>query len=418
MSTQDGVTFAGDVTINSIELVAGGSKIDIREQVANIEFFEDIFSPFITGKVVMSDSQDLLNRMPLIGQELLQVDIETPELPGGKFKGTFYIHKLTERISMGDTKMGYVLHFINTDAVKDKNNSLNSAKKGYCSNIIQDIVAKDPKGLVSTKNLNMTPSMNGTRFVCNSWSPMRAIDFVTERAKNTHGIADYVFYENRDGYNFLGLSELYEQSPIQEFIDDNESVDGSDTDKSYKKVSKLFMHEGFNFFERLSSGMYINKLSNYDLMTKTYTSENYSGHEMFKSLPSLNKYPLATSDVIANADAASFNMHTHENMHKGFGDTSVEATLLQRTAQMATTKAFTVNIEVPGRWDYTVGKVINLTTFRKESTDKDTDMLDPMFSGNYLISAIGHTVTSKSHTCHMEIFKDSLIFDLTQLRDQ
>ena len=93
---QDGVTFAGDVTINTIEILAGGTKLDIRNQIANIEFFEDIFSPFITGKIVVSDTQDLVNRMPLIGQEILQVDIETPEMPNGKLKGAFYINKMTD----------------------------------------------------------------------------------------------------------------------------------------------------------------------------------------------------------------------------------------------------------------------------------------------------------------------------------
>ena len=195
---QDGVTFAGDVTINTIEILAGGTKLDIRNQIANIEFFEDIFSPFITGRIVVSDTQDLVNRMPLIGQEILQVDIETPEMPNGKLKGAFYINKMTERVALGDTKIGYVLHFISTDAVKDKNNSLEAAKKGFCSNIIQDIVKEDPLGLQSTKNLTMTPSMNGTRFVCNKWSPIRAIEFVTERAMNEKGIADYLFYDKRD----------------------------------------------------------------------------------------------------------------------------------------------------------------------------------------------------------------------------
>ena len=325
---------------------------------------------------------------------------------------------MTERIALGDTKLGYVLHFINTDAVKDKNNSLEAAKKGFCSNIIQDIVKVDPLGLQTTKNLTMTPSMNGTRFDCNKWSPIRAIEFVTERAMNEKGIADYLFYENRDGYNFLGLSELYQQEPIQEFIDDNESPDGSNTDRSYKKVAKLFMLEGFNFFQRLNSGMFVNKLSNYDLTTKSYTTEIYNGQAMFNQLPHLNKYSLATPDVIANKDASSFFLHTHENMHKGFGDTSVEATVQQRAAQLANTKAFVLNMEVPGRFDYTCGKVINLTTFRREATNKNDDMLDPMFSGNYLISSIGHNITSEKHTCSMEIFKDSMLIDLQKLRDQ
>lgn len=415
--SKDGVTFAGDVTINSIELVSGGSKIDIREQVAYIDFYEDIFSPFITGKVILQDAQDLVNRMPLIGQELLRVDIETPQMKEGKLKGTFYIFKLTERITIGDTKIGYALHFINTDAVKDKNNSLESAKKGFCSNIIQDIVKDDPKGLQTTKNLKLTPSMNGTRFVCNKWSPIRTIDYVTERAMNEKGISDYLFFENRDGYNFLGLSELYEGPVIQEFIEDNQGGSTDDIDSSYKKVSKLFMIEGFNFFERLAKGMFVNKLSNYDFVTKTYTTEHYNGQMMFDNLPHLNKYSLATPDVIANKDASSFFLHTHENMHKGFGDTSVESSILQRSAQMATARAFVLNIEVPGRFDYTAGRVINLTTYRKEATDKDTDMLDPMFSGNYLISSVAHNITSKAHTCSMEIFKDSMIVDLAKLRE-
>ncbi len=414
---QDGVTFAGDVTINSIELIAGGSKIDIREQIAFLEFYEDIFSPFITGKVVLQDSQDLVNRMPLIGQELLRCDIETPNMPDGKFTGTFYIFKLTERVTLGDTKLGYTLHFINTDAVKDKNNSLDSAKKGFCSNIVEDLVKNDPKGFKTTKNLNLTPTMNGTRFVCNQWSPLRAIDYVTERAMNKQGISDYIFFENREGYNFVGLSELYEGPVIQEFIDDNESPDGSDIEGSYKKVSKIFMIEGFNFFSRLENGMFVNKLTNYDMTTKTYTSEHYNGQLEFNNLPHLNRYSLATPDVIANKDASSFFLHTHENMHKGFGDVSVEGSLLQRSAQIATARAFVLNIEVPGRFDYTAGRKINLTTFRREATDKDTDMLDPMFSGNYLIGQVGHNITSKAHTCSMEIFKDSMIVDLAKLRE-
>jgi hypothetical protein len=67
--------------------------------------------------------------------------------------------------------------------------------------------------------------------------------------------------------------------------------------------------------------------------------------------------------------------------------------------------------------DYTAGRVVNLSTFRKEATDKDTDMLDPMFSGNYLIGSIGHEITSKAHTCSMEIFKDSMLVDLAKLRE-
>ena len=50
------------------------------------------------------------------------------------------------------------------------------------------------------------------------------------------------------------------------------------------------------------------------------------------------------------------------------------------------------------------------------TTDKDTDGLDPKsgtldktYSGNYLITAINHVINRNSHTCLLELSKESVI---------
>jgi hypothetical protein len=40
--------------------------------------------------------------------------------------------------------------------------------------------------------------------------------------------------------------------------------------------------------------------------------------------------------------------------------------------------------------------------------DNDEDLVDKMFSGYYIISAINHYATRERHECHMELIKDSI----------
>ena len=56
------IRFAGDVSVNSIKIVTrSGNSQNITAQVINIQIFEDLFSPFITGSLVLKESLDYVN---------------------------------------------------------------------------------------------------------------------------------------------------------------------------------------------------------------------------------------------------------------------------------------------------------------------------------------------------------------------
>jgi hypothetical protein len=69
-----------------------------------------------------------------------------------------------------------------------------------------------------------------------------------------------------------------------------------------------------------------------------------------------------------------------------------------------------IEIEVLGRVDYTVGKkvYVEIPLTRQISKD-DTDILDKVYSGNYIIGAISHRFDSDKHMCTMELIKDSTL---------
>ena len=72
-----------------------------------------------------------------------------------------------------------------------------------------------------------------------------------------------------------------------------------------------------------------------------------------------------------------------------------------------------IEIVVPGRTDYTVGQKVEVKLYKNQPTSKeDTDFIDQVNSGFYIISAVNHFFTREKHECRMELIKNSYTFNL------
>ena len=88
---------AGDVNIEKVKVISSnGFFQDITNQVIAVQVFEDLFSPFITGSLIVKDSLDLINLFPFVGEEFVELKISTPTLKS-PIEGKFYIFKMTDR---------------------------------------------------------------------------------------------------------------------------------------------------------------------------------------------------------------------------------------------------------------------------------------------------------------------------------
>ena len=406
---------AGDIEIKQIDLIGKYSTTSLVGLYTEIQIFEDIFSPFITGTITITESFDLMNKLPLIGEEFLILDLTTPGFEK-RIKGRFYVFKCSEKVAIRDKLSAYTLSFISIDAVNDLNIRLNNAWSGFCSDIAFRLIAKDKFGVQTEKPINIEDTINGIKFVCNNWSPVKAINYVAEKSVNKDGISSYLFFENRDGFNFVSLHTLYQGNTIQDFIFDNyertETNVGDtirDIEQDYKRIISMSMPDGFDFIDRLSKGMFTSNLTSYDMVTKRFKRQYFSYQEEFNKIPHLNKFPLNSTEVVSAPDSLVYNKIKHTAMHNGFDDVSNSDKFLFRLSALANTQGFKLRVETLGRTDYTVGKVISLKTFRLESVnDKSNDSVDPTYTGKYLISAVKHNVGGNKHTCTLELIKDSL----------
>ena len=412
--------FAGDVSIDKCDITtSGGVRQDIAAQVIAISIYEDLFSPFMTGSLIIKESFDLVNLFPFVGEEMLEIEISTPTMDEKKnIKGTFYIYKLTDRELLGDKNIVYQLHFISMEAIVDLNKKISKVYTGSPADIVKSLVTDEFNGLQSKKEVNVEPTTKDIKFISNFWSPVKAINYATESAINKNGSPTYVFFENRFGFYFITLDSLYNNGVYQEFTYDKYTRDklpnGGDIknpQEDYRRIENLTIPTGFDYVDRLRSGMFSSKVTSFDINRKLYNVKNYDSKSDFDSLNHLNKNPIIGDNAIFRSNSLLINYPRDNANFSGFGDATNFKILQKRISLMKMAEANKIEITVAGRSDYTVGQKVSVTLNKIEpiqQSDNDSDLIDKMFSGFYLISAINHYITRERHECNMELIKDSL----------
>lgn len=423
MQSGENLKFAGEVNIDKVRIITPtGFYQDIAAQVINIQVYEDLFSPFMTGSLIVKESLDLVNLFPFIGEEYLELEIRTPTLKENNIKGKFYIYKMSNRELLGDRSVIYQLHFISIEAIADVNKKISKTFSGKISDIVKTFVSDKIDGMESTKSVNTEPTINSIKYTSNFWTPTQNIMYLVDNAINVNKTPDYVFFENRDGFYFISLETLYSNNVFQEFTYDKYTRDdlpggGSvkNVQEDYKRIISISMPTGYDYIDRIRSGMLASKLITYDSTKKSYSTKNYNMFERFDKQKHLNKFPINSNKSIFRNNSLIINEPKAFGSQTGFGDVTNTKSIQERTSLLKLAEANKLEITVPGRTDYTVGQKIAVVLNKiEQTTEKDGDTTDRMFSGYYIIAAINHYIDREKHECVMEVIKESSQLDMNK----
>lgn len=417
MAQTNELQFAGGVNIESLEVISSkGYSINIKNQVVSINIYEDIFSPFITGTLVVKDALDLVNFFPLVGDETIKIKISTPGFTDKKgiIDINCKIYKMTDRELIGNRVVGYMLHFISSEAVMDLNLKLSKAYTGNISDIVASILKEC--SISNPERFHIEPTINSVTYVSNYWSPIKNLNYLAEHAISNHNSPTFLFFENRNGLNFVSLGELYTYPSVRSFVcndysrDNIPGADGSirNIERDFSQVIDVKIPVAFDYIERMTNGAFASTLITHDITTKTY---NYAGFDFLTDYDTdkrLNKYPLISKNVLHSPAAAIATMHKANGVLSGNNDITNSKIFQKRRSLLALADSAKIEITVLGRTDYTIGQKINVSFNQNKPIDiGDTDIDDLVFSGDYIISSIKHFIDRKSHNCVFELIKDS-----------
>jgi hypothetical protein len=425
MSNSDKLRLAGDVNIKKVQITSmiSNNTINITNQVMAIQIYEDLFSPFTTGSIIIKDSLDLVNWLPFLGQEYLDLDIFTPTLDvslgkKGIIKEHFYIYKITNREYVGEKSVVYQIHFISPEAIVDLNSAISRPFYGKISDMV-GLLSTNEQYLATPKRVQIEDTGNSTKFVSNFWSIVKCINYLANLAKTPKDDTGYLFFENRYGFNFVTLDFLNTKNVYQKFTNGTTNLEVNPSggsarilERDFQKILELSVPNAFDYIDRIRNGTYASKLTTHDWTTKRFSVHNYDYLLKFNPTTRLNQFPITNNDVVANVGAMGLTMEVSNQMFSGFGDVTNRKTIQDRISRLKQAEAFKVRIVVKGRTDYTVGMKVELDIYNASPTkidDTEKDLKDKQFCGYYIISAINHYIdTITGHECHMEVIKDSL----------
>jgi hypothetical protein len=393
---------------------------DVLTLVESITLYEDLFSPFMTGKIKLRDTLDFLNSNGRLGPDLVKIRVQPPEVPKEFWiDDVFVIYKIADRTIVSDRAQTYSIYFASVEMLRDINSSISRKFEGSCVDVITKIAQtylKSGKNIISDE-----PGSNVT-YVSNFWNPTKNFSFIADRAYGKNGDATFLFYENRDGFNFKSISSLMapENKIIQKFVaSDYNGVVGEqgtmaagvvtrDMKLEYANILGVRIDMTYDFVKDYLDGALATKLYSNDPVTKKIRYGTYNSTETPSALNPNHLYPENIVSVL-NPLIGSINRTYGMFVNREYSN---YARVQKRTSVLRSIQSSKVEIDVYGQTHYTVGRKVNLNMNQLREilkVDTEAGLVDKLYSGNYIITAISHQIGREGYKATLELSKESTI---------
>ena len=176
-----------EFALNELTIVTKGGKLDIKGLFQELNIFDSVLQPCISGNILITDAIGLSSKLFFDGSEFIQMDIgkDSDEL---RFKKSFRIFKQSERKNINQTSEMYILHFVSDEYILSSQQTLNQYYTGTYTEIAVKILQdklKVPYNAFSSAFYNYSYGIK--EFVVPNLAPLEAIEWMSKRATNEKG---------------------------------------------------------------------------------------------------------------------------------------------------------------------------------------------------------------------------------------
>ncbi len=201
--------------VNELVIVSKGESIDIKEIFSELNLFDSLYMPVMSGKLIISDSTGLSSKLLFDGSEVLLIDVSKVEGSDiGQFKKAFRIYKQSDRMPATERTEQYVLSFVSDELLFSDQQRVNQSYRMTYMEMVERIMIDYLK--IPPNNLNgVYEESAGVRdIIIPNLRPIEAIQWLAKKAVNMDNSPSYIFFQNLIGYNFITISKLLSEPDI------------------------------------------------------------------------------------------------------------------------------------------------------------------------------------------------------------
>ena len=210
MADKERLQGAGDYILDGVLIIgSSGASINVINQLQQLNLYQSIDTPYMSGSLLLSDSSGVAEILPLQGQERLLFKLRTPGHPTAVDFNEYHavIYCVEKRFQGSDREQIYQLSFTTLEHYKNLRVKVSSSFSGTISSIVTKIL-RDKKYLGTKKPLHIDQTKNLRKFVIPNINPFKTIEILRSEAVNTEGSPYFLFYETPEGYHFRSIDTL------------------------------------------------------------------------------------------------------------------------------------------------------------------------------------------------------------------
>ena len=454
--------FAGEFRLDACELISSsGITVDISKIIAEINIFEDIFSNALTGSIIITDTNNLIDNMPIIGQEYISLKITTPGLDGDDgfdfTKNVFCVYEMGGRTPATSNSEVIELKICSPELLRNHRVRISKSYEETADQIVKSIM-ENQKYINTKKNLYIEPTLGIRKILSPNFHPYHLIKQLTRESMSAKNDSPhYLFFENKNGFHFRSLQSLYDDGVQGEFHFGDKGIDESYTNSSdsgklvqaYKRIINISTPSQNNSLFDIKGGMLGSKLIMHDIYNKRYNTSTFSyfdDHDKHRRLekssaPKYNNVLIDDENTVGSFTDSRIHLHPTsiteddkdaqyigvpdkdaqaakaeqdrqnalyegnpitiegaEDANKDYMSNRADKWLLQRQQRIhELNSGMTINISVHGNTSLTVGQVIHVS-LPVFGTDHENTKQSKHQSGLYLISKLRHTFEPPTRT--------------------
>lgn len=396
---------------------ATGTKHEIKDLVVGVDFFESLTSPYIKCELSIADASNMIELIPVIGQEKITISIKDINSKYS-INRDFYVASIQNYVMGNSQAAMYVIKLVTPEYMMNSLLLVSQAFTGPISDSINKITKDYLKGNVK----KLETSSGDYKVIVPNWNAYKAIDWLTRRAISSKGYP-FTFYETlKDGLQFESYETIFAKPVFNKYVHRN-AVNGKDDAEQKAALMNTALQydisEMSNTGKNILRGTFGQGMHVVDHGNRSYKFLKYDYEKDFKKKTRLDKFPFVSDQFkVDNKTLGQFDaVHTtsyknslaFESKNLNNYNNQTEFTKLETDPFIFQMGLVKVGVTIKGRFDISVGKVIEFEVGRNRPTvDNTTKVANEYLSGKYVIQNLHHKMEDGKYFIVMDIVKESL----------
>ena len=418
-----------------IESNDGSRDVDLRFGVISFQYFEDVFSPTVTARVLVQSSgggdiedfkgvggtKALLQGLPIIGGERVSIKVKTVVGDGIDLtEDPLYVGGVSEIMTDGDREL-FTLNLVSRSAIT---NETSRVTKKYPTTQKIDISVKQIAEeflKIELPEDNIDSCKNQYGFIGNLRKPFTVLTWLAGKAIPASGKKDstagYFFYQTLDGHYFKSIDELIKQEPYAEYKEDTvqKSALESGVKDTANKIMSYTFKQNTNILEKLRTGAFSSHNVFFDPLTFEFPQFTYKLKDFAEQMEVMGEPPeLPPIEAGSSESLGDYPTRLMTRiLDRGTMDPDVKVDVnsdpakvqSQSIARYNLLMTQAVQVTVACNSDLRAGMIVKLF-FKNQSFEKGNEF-DEHTSGLYMIKQLCHQFTQTDSLTSMLLVRDS-----------